>query len=128
MLDALEWVVNKTSFGDARLCARRLVQPTLTKDQNTRGQMARRLRRIHDDDRRIAPAASLLQPVPESLELGRGAVAEIEEMRCWRSRLAVDRDLIEAQAVAGIANRGTARIISEMTDDALVSAHQAGGA
>jgi hypothetical protein len=69
MLDALEWAVNKTRLRDSRPSTRRVLQPTLSEDQNSPGQVTRQINGIRDDERCVSPPAPLDQPSPESPEL-----------------------------------------------------------
>ena len=80
MLDALEWAVNKTRLGDACSSTGHFLQPALAQDENSSGQVSRQLNRIGDDEHGVAPPHPLGQPSPESRQLQRREVAQVDEM------------------------------------------------
>ena len=69
MLDALEWAVNKTRLGDARLDARLFEEAALAEVQNSTGKVAREVERVSDNERGVAPPAHFNQATSKSCEL-----------------------------------------------------------
>lgn len=128
MLDALEWTVNKTPLGDARLSARAVDEKPVTEDENAPGQMPGEVERVGDDDRRVAPPALLPQPSSEPRELERREIGEVEEVQRRLGRRGAPPEVVAAQVMLGAPRASLTRFVAEAANDSLVRREEAGNA